>query len=178
MSDQERLRSEKLVEIHRARDEWEGNIIVGFLADNGVDATFQAPPPMPPLDAVEELSGSGKVSGIFVLSHEADRARKLLDEFMATATDEKILEETAAKKLRVNKETISQLRTALREERRTFDFLGWLMVAFLAASALLWAIWPEWLKTAPPAPGFRWVMVILLALAAVFAGNWANKKMR
>lgn len=178
MSEQERLKSEKLVEIHRARDEWQGNIIVGFLRENGVEATFKAPPSMPPLDAVEEFSGSDRVSGIFVLEHDTDRARQLLEEFLTTATDENVLEEAAAQKLRVNKETISQLRTALREERRTFDFLGWLMVAFLGASALLWAIWPAWLKTSPPAPEFRWVMVIMLALAAVFAGNWANKKMR
>ena len=133
---------------------------------------------MPPLDGVEELSGSGKVSGIFVLQHEVARARQLIEEFMATATDEKVLEETAAQKLRLNKETISQLRTALREERRTFDFLGWLLVIFLGAAALLWAIWPAWLKIEAPAPEFRWVIVIMLALAAVFAGNWANKRMR
>ena len=178
MSDQERLRSEKLVEIHRARDEWEGNIIAGFLKDNGVEATLQAEVSRTEAAAHAGYADPDTSRGIFVLEHEAERARKLLEEFMTTATDEKILEETAAQKLRVDKQTISQLRTALREERRTFDFLGLLMVAFLAASALLWATWPSWLKTSPPAPEFRWVMVIMLALAAVFAGNWANKRMR
>src|SRR5579862_7127179 len=60
MSESER--SEKLVQVHHARDEWEGNIIAGYLRESGVEATLQSPPAMPPLDAMENLSGSDKVN--------------------------------------------------------------------------------------------------------------------
>jgi hypothetical protein len=171
-------RSEQLVQVHHARDEWEGNIVVGYLRDNGIEAALQTPPSMAPLDVAENLSGSDKVNGVFVLEHEAEHARGLLKEFLNTVTDDQVLEETAAHKLKLDKETIGQLRGALREERQTFEFLGWVGVAFLGAAALLWAIWPEWLKIAPPSPGARWVVVILLALAAVFAGNWASRRVK
>jgi hypothetical protein len=168
--------SEKLVQVHHARDEWEGNIIVGYLRDNGIEATLQTPPSMPPLDIVENLSGSDKVNGVFVLEHEAERARSLLKDFHKTVTDDQILEDAAAEKLKLDKETIGQLRGALREERRTFEFLGWIGASFLGAAALLWAIWPEWLRIGPPQPEFRWVIVILLVLAAVFASSWTSRK--
>jgi hypothetical protein len=67
------------------------------------------------------------------------------------------------------------LRTALRDERQTFAFVGWIGVVFLGAAALLWAIWPKLLKIGPPPAEFRWVVVILLVLAAVFTGNWASR---
>jgi hypothetical protein len=178
MSDQEQLGAENLVQVHKARDEWEGSIIIGFLKDNGVEATLQAQVSRAEA-AVHAGFGDPDIGrGIFVLEHEAERARQLIRDFQAAVTDEKLLDEAAAHKLKLNKETISQLRTALREERRTFDFLGWLLVVFLGAAALLWAIWPAWLKIEAPAPEFRWVIVIMLVLAAVFAGNWANKRMR
>jgi hypothetical protein len=168
-------RFENLVEVHHAHDEWEGNIIVGFLRDNGVEATLQAPPAVPPLDAMETLSGAEKTNGIFVLEDQADQARNLLKDFLNTVTDEHVLEEAASQKLKLDKETIGQLRTALREERQTFALLGWVGVVFLGAAALLWAIWPDWLKIGPPPAGLRWLVVILLAVAAVFAGNWASR---
>lgn len=167
--------SENLVQVHHAHDEWEGNIIVGYLRNNGVEATLRQPPSMAPLDAAESLSGAEKTNGVFVLEHEAEKARNLLKEFLSTVTDEQILEEAAGQKLKLDKETIGQLRTALREENQTFAFLGWTGVVFLGAAALLWAIWPGWLKIGPPPAEFRWVVVILLALAAVFAGNWASR---
>jgi len=148
-------RSENLVLVHHARDEWSGNIIVGYLRDNGVEATLQSPPSMAPLDAAESLSGSDKVNGVFVLDHEADHARALVKEFVNTVTDEQVLEEAAAQKLKLDKETVKQLRGALKEERQTFEFLGWIGVAFLGAAAVLWAIWPAWLKIGPPPPEFR-----------------------
>ncbi|HUK81651.1 MAG TPA: hypothetical protein VLZ12_03370 [Verrucomicrobiae bacterium] len=177
MSEEERLRSEELVEIHKARTEWEGNLVVGFLKDNGVEATLEQPPAVPPLDDVERLSGVDRNCGVVVLEHDAKRARELVKEFISAATDEQVLEEEAARTLRVDKETIRQLRGEVREERRTFRLLGWLGVVFLGAVALLWAIWPSWLKIAPPAPGFQWLMVIVLAVAAVFAGSWASRRM-
>jgi len=176
MSESER--SETLVQVHHARDEWEGNIVVGYLRDNGVEATLQNPPPIPPLDVAENLSGSEKVNGVFVLEHEAEHARGLLKDFVQTVTDEQILEDAAAHKLKLDKETIGKLRGALREEQQTFELLGWLGVAFLGAAALLWAIWPQWLKIAPPTPVLRWLMVILLAVAAMFAGSWSSRRVR
>lgn len=178
MSDEKRLASEKLVEVHRARDEWQGNLIVGYLRGNGVVATIQAQIQRAKAAVAAGFADPDNSCGVFVLEHESWRARNLVQEFLAAVTDEKTLEEEAGRKLRVDKETITRLRSELREERRTFNLLGWLFVAFLSASALLWAIWPEWLKTAPPESSIRWVMVIMLALAAVFAGNWANKQMR
>jgi hypothetical protein len=168
-------RSENLVEVHHAHDEWEGSIIIGYLRDNGLEATLRQPASMAPLDAAESFSGTDKANGIYVLEHEADRARHLLKEFVNTVTDEQVLEEAAGQKLKLDKETIGRLRTATREERQTFVFLGWTGVVFLGAAALLWAIWPAWLKVGPPPPEFRWVVVILLGLAAVFAGNWASR---
>ena len=170
--------AEKLVQVHHSRDEWEGNIVVGYLRDNGIDATLRSPPAVPPLDAAENLSGSPTVNGVFVLEHEAQQARQLLQEFLSTATDQRILEETAAQTLKVDKETIGRLRGALREERRTFAFLAWVGVAFLGAATVLWAIWPSWLKVVPPPLGLRLVVLILLALAALYAGSWAGRQLK
>ena len=167
--------SENLVQVHHAHDEWEGSIIIGYLRDNGVEATLQAPPSMPPLDIAEDLSGTEKVNGIFVLEHQADQARSLLSEFLNSVTDEQVLEEAASQKLKLDKETIGRLRTALGEERRTFAFLGWVGVVFLGAAAVLWTIWPDWLKIGPLPAGLRWLVVILLALAVVLAGHWASR---
>ena len=169
-------RSKDLVLVHHARDEWAGNIIVGYLRDNGVEAMLQSPPSMAPLDAAESLSGSDKVNGVFVLAHEADRARELVKEFVNTVTDDQVLEDAAAEKLKLDKETVTQLRGALKEERQTFEFLGWIGAAFLGAAALLWAIWPAWLKIGPPPTGLRLVGVVLLLLAAVFAGSWTSRR--
>jgi len=170
--------AENLVQVHHARDEWEGNIVVGYLRENGVEAILRAPPAMPPLDAAETLSGSQTVNGVFVLEHEADRARHLLQELVNTVTDQQILEETAAQKLQLDKETIAQLRQALRDERQTFAFLGWVGAVFLGATALLWAIWPSWLKFGPPPLEFRLVGLILLALVALGAGSWASHRLK
>jgi hypothetical protein len=168
--------SENLVQVHHARNEWEGSIVIGYLRENGIEAALRTPPSVPPLDLVENLSGSTKVNGVFVLEQEAEHARQLLKEFVSTVTDQQILEETAAQKLKLDKETIAQLRVAVREERRTFEFLGWIGVAFLGAAALLWVIWPSWLKLAPP--GLRWIVMILLVLAAVLAGSWASRRLK
>ncbi len=170
--------SEKLVEIHRAHDEWEGSILTGLLQENGIAATLRTPPALPPFDSIEQLTGNKRLGGVFVLEHEADRAKQLIEDFLAAATDESMLVDQAAQKLRVDKDTIHRLRGELAEERRTFEFLGWLVVVFLGAAALLWAIWPEWLKTAPPAGGIRWLMAIVMAICAVFVGSWAGRKIR
>ena len=170
--------AERLVQVHRARDEWEGNIVVGYLRENGVEATLRAPPAVPPLDAAENLSGSPTVNGVFVLEHEAQQARSLLQEFLSTVTDQQVLEETASQALKLDKETIARLRGALREERQTFAFLAWVGVVFLGAATVLWAIWPSWLKFEPPPLGLRLAVLILLALAALYAGSWAGRRLK
>ncbi|MDW8344176.1 MAG: hypothetical protein RMM51_06755 [Verrucomicrobiae bacterium] len=169
---------ENLVEIHRARDEWEGTLLLGLLQDHNINAYLRRPTPLPPLDAADQLTGNPRVGGLFVLEHDAERARQLVREFLDTAADESLLVEEAARRLRVDKDTIHRLRGELREEKRTFEFLGWVVVVFLASAALLWAIWPAWLKSAPPTAPVRWVMVVVLALCAVFVGNWTARKIR
>lgn len=170
--------AEELVEIHRARDEWEGTILLGVLRDQGIPAYLRLPTPLPPLDAADQLTGNRRVGGVFVLERDADRARQVIREFLDAATDEAMLAEEAARRLKVDKETIHRLRGELREERRTFEFLGWVVVLFLASAAWLWALWPAWLKTAPPSGVVRWLMVVALALCALFVGNWIARKIR
>ena len=168
--------AEKLVEIHKARDEWEGNLIIGWLRDNGVTATFQGEPSVD-LDLAHMLKSTDEAFGVFVLEHDAERGRQLVREFLGAATDEGVLEDTAAQKLRVDKATIQRLRGALTEERKTFEFLGWVGVVFLGAAAVLWVMWPAWLKHEAPSAVLRWAMVVLLALGAVFAGSWASRRL-
>ena len=166
----------KLVEVHKARDSWEGTLLTSYLRDNGIEAAFQGDPNVS-FDMTELLRNSDEAFGVFVLEPDVARAQALITEFLTTVTDESVLAETAAHKLKVDKETIHRLRGALVEERRTFEFLGWVGVVFLGAAALLWTIWPTWLKMDVPPAIFRWLMVVLLTIGAVFAGNWANRKM-
>jgi hypothetical protein len=176
MSDSQRLDAEKLVEIHKARDEWEGNLMIGFLRDNGVEATFQGAPSVD-IGITNMLRNSDEAFGVYVLEENAGKARELVREFIATATDPAVLEETAAQKLHVGKEKIAQLRGAIREERETFAFLQWIGMAFLGALALLWATWPDWLKTEAPAAVYRWTAVIMLVIAALLVGGWTRRRL-
>ena len=176
MNHSPRLDAEKLVEIHKACNDWEGNLLIGFLRDNGIEATFQGDPSVN-LDMAHMLKSTDEAFGVYVLEENVARARELVHEFLTTATDETVLDELAAQKLRVSKETIAQLRGALKDERETFEFLGWIGVVFLGAAALLWVIWPAWLKIDAPPALFRWAMVLLLALGAVFAGSWASRRL-
>ena len=164
-----------LVEVHKARDTWEGTLLTSYLRDNGIQTAFQGDPNVS-FDMKELLRNSDEAFGLFVLAPEATRAKELIAEFLSAATDDSVLVEAAAQKLKVDKETIHRLRGELVEERRTFEFLGWIGVAFLGAAALLWVIWPAWLKIDAPPGIFRWLMVALLTLGAVFAGNWASKR--
>jgi hypothetical protein len=176
MNKPEPLDAEKLVEIHKARDEWEGNLLIGFLRDNGIEASFQGEPSVD-LDLGHMLKSTDEAFGVYVLEHNAGKARELVGEFLSAATDPTMLEETAAKKLRVDKETITRLRGAIREERQTFEFLGWIAVAFFGAGALLWLAWPAWLRMEPPPVLFRWAMIVLLAMGAVFAAGWSRRRL-
>lgn len=172
----ERLDAEKLVEVYKARDEWEGSLIIGWLRESGIEASFQGEPAVD-LDLPHMLKSTDEAFGIFVIEHDAPRAKQLVTEFINAATDESVLEETAAHKLHVDSETIGRLRGALKEERQTFDFLGWIGVVFLGAAAVLWIIWPAWLKMEAPSVVLRWVMVALLGFGAIFAGSWAGRKL-
>ncbi len=176
MADPEKLNSEKLVEIHRARSEWECNLLVGYLGEHGIEAAPQAPPAVPPLDVAEEMMGSGRIFGVFVLEHDVERATSLVREFLSAASDENLLEEEAAHKLHLDRESIARLRQALREEGQTFELLGWLGLIFLAAATLLWGFWPAWLKVTPPIPALRWLMLVLLVLACAFLGRRVSRR--
>jgi hypothetical protein len=173
VNDANQVSAEKLVEIYKARDPLQGHLLISYLRENGMEAAFQGLPAVP-LEAGQLLGTSDQIVGVYVLEHEAARARELVREFLGAES----LEMAAAGKPHPDKERIAELRGALREERQTFDFLAWTAVAFLVALALLWAIWPEWLKTPSPAPFYRWTGVLLLAVAAVFAGNWINRQLR
>ena len=83
MNESNPLDSEELVPIHKAGSAWEGNMIVDYLRENGIEATLESPPSVAPLDVAEELSGSSRVDGILVFQHDADRARALVKEFLA-----------------------------------------------------------------------------------------------
>src|SRR5207245_2723188 len=128
----ERLGAERLVQVHRARSEVEGDLILGYLHDNGIEGTLMRPPMDPLLHDLERLFRNRIMLGIFVLEHEDARARRLVREFTSVRADEKVLEALAAQKPRLTKEHIAQLRAALCEERQTFRFLGWLALAFCA----------------------------------------------
>lgn len=173
MNEPSQIRKEQLVEIHKARDPWQGHLLLEHLHNNDVEAAFQGLPSVA-LDAKEFLQTGDRVVGIYVLEHDAATARELVKEFLAAET----VETGSPEKPHPDKQRFAELRGAVRDERQTFDFLGWVGVVFLAALALLWAIWPVWLKTAAPAPLYRWTGVALLAVAAVFAGNWTNRNMR
>ena len=174
MSDHSRQDAEKLVEIHKARDGWEGNLLIGYLRDNGVEASFQGDPSVN-LDMAHMLKSTDEAFGVYVLEENAGQAREFVREFLTTATDPTVLEEAAAKKLRVSKDQIAQLRGAIRDEKQTFEFLQWTGMLFLGALAVLWAIWPDWLKTEAPAAVYRWSAVILLMVAALFVGGLTRR---
>ena len=116
--------------------------------------------------------------GISVLERDRALAEQLLATFRTAITDDSTLAETAAQHLQLDQQTIHRLRRELIEEKRTFEMLGWIGVVFLGAAAVLWAIWPAWLKLTAPVFGLRWVVVAGLVLGAVFVGNWINQKLR
>jgi len=82
MSEPNPLDSEDLVPIHKASSEWEGNLIVSYLQENGIEAVLESPPSVSPLDVAEELSGSSRVDAILVFRRDAERARAVIKEFL------------------------------------------------------------------------------------------------
>lgn len=175
MNELDRLETERLVAAHRARDEWEANIMVGYLQDCGVEATCR---PNATRDKAAARAGYYEPNtgcDVLVLEHNLAKARECMAAFQEAVTDEKLLEEEAAKKLRLDRETIGRLRTSLRAEQDTFRFLGWLVVAFFVSAAMLWAILPRWISTGVPFGVMRWVTVGMLMLAALLVGRLVGK---
>jgi len=166
MNTSDELATAKLVQVHKARNEWQGNLLVGYLQDNGVEAVIRCAPSIPPYDIAESMYSKNKIDGIFVREPDAGRARKLIKEFLATATDAPSLDALAAQRPPLTKEKIGQLRGALREERRTFRFLGWLTVAFLVA---------VWLLLGRPVLHSGWPMLTILVTLAMCVGYLLRK---
>jgi hypothetical protein len=137
MKPSDELAAAKLVQVHKARDEMEGNFLVGYLQDNGIEAVVRSAPSVPPYDIAESMYRKNKINGIFVREPDADRARQLIQEFLTAAPDAPSLEVLAAQHPPLTKEKIGQLRGALQDERRTFRFLGGTAAAFVTA-ALAW----------------------------------------
>ncbi len=89
MSDPHRRDAEKLVEIHKARDEWEGNLLIDFLRESGMEASFQGDPSVN-LDLAHMLKSTDEAFGVYVLEHHAGKARELVKEFLAASPDDAV----------------------------------------------------------------------------------------
>jgi len=87
MSDSSRLDAEKLVEVHKARDELEGNLLIGYLRDNGVEASFQGAPSVE-LGITYMLQNTDEAFGVYVIEHNAGKARELVKEFLTASPDD------------------------------------------------------------------------------------------
>ena len=138
--------------VHRAPDEWAGNVITDFLRANGVEAIFREPPVLKPLDFIEDLLWTGRFDGVYVFERDAGRARDLVREFLSAPVDDQYIEQAAAEHPAATKERIGELRAGLAEERRTFAFLGWLLFVLVVAAAIYWACLPDSVKDTPRRP--------------------------
>jgi hypothetical protein len=120
MSQEQPLQSEKLVQVYRARDEWQGSLLAGYLRDNGIETVLRLPPSVPPYGFVEMCNRKKAIDGVFVLQHNAGRARQLVQEFLSAEPDEEAMDALAPVKPRVTKERFTELRAAVCEQRQTF----------------------------------------------------------
>lgn len=89
MSEDSRLDAEKLVEIHKANDEVEGNLLVSFLAENGITASFQGAPSVN-LEIVNLMQNADEAFGVYVLEEDAGKARELVKDFLAAPPDDAV----------------------------------------------------------------------------------------
>ncbi|MGD0016094.1 MAG: hypothetical protein ABSC38_01035 [Verrucomicrobiia bacterium] len=167
MNTSDELATAKLVQVHKARNEMEGNLLVGYLQDNGIEAIMRFPPSVPPYDTVEWMYRNNKIYSISVRESDANRACQLIQEFLTTAADASSLEELAAQQSPLTKEKIGKLRGVLLEERRTFRFLGWLTAAFLLAM---------WLSIGSPLPHSGGLMLMAFMLLAMCVGYFLRKR--
>jgi hypothetical protein len=80
MADEEALNEERLVPVKEAPDESTATMLCDFLKEQGIEATAVAMQ-MPWFGAIDSTRrGWGRVE---VLEHDAERARKLIDDFYA-----------------------------------------------------------------------------------------------
>ena len=178
MSEPNPSAQEKLVAVHKARDEWEADLLVGYLRNNGIDATLMDPPSRAAAGFHAGYCDPDTTCAVFVLEDQENIARTLVGEFLAARPGETAPAADAARPAHLDKARIAELRETVKEERRTFEFLGWVGVVFLAAGALLWTLWPAWLKMAAPGWFMRWPMVLLWVLAALFVSRWSGRRFR
>ena len=178
MSETNPSAKEKLVVVHKARDEWEADLIVGYLRDNGIEAMLSDPPSRAAAGFHAGFCDPDTTCPVYVLEEQTESARQRVGEFLAARADEPAPESNAPAPAHLDRARIAELRESVKEERRTFEFLGWGGVVFLAAGALLWTVWPSWLKMVAPTWPMRSLMVILLVLAAVFVGSWSGRRLR
>ena len=159
--------AENLVQVFRAQNPWQGSLIVGYLEDQGVAAHLRPAPSVPPVDYYEFFNRNDTINGIFVMEHETDRARTLIDEFLATAPDMAALDELSAHKPHPDRGTFARLRIFLVEERRTFALAGWLGVTVLVLA---------WLWSAPCFPPPGWGFPVALIAVAWLVGRTLSKR--
>ena len=160
------MSAERLVQVYRARDDWQGTLLTGFLNDQGVRATLRLPPSVPPFDWYEFFAHNNSIDGVFVFEHDVTCARQLIGEFLGAEPDEAALEQQAAHKPHPDRDKIHWLRIALIEERQTFKFLGLLALSFLSAGFLYIGL-----------PSLRVAALLGFTLVAVMAGNWLRGKL-
>ena len=89
MSEPAPLNSEKLVEVHKAREEWEGNLLIDYLRKNGVSAAFQGESAIN-LDLAHFLKNTDEAFGVYVLEEDASKARELVKEFFAARPEDAV----------------------------------------------------------------------------------------
>jgi hypothetical protein len=177
MNESGKVDADKLVEIHKAQDPWQGHLLIGFLRENGMEAAYQGLPAIA-LDAHGLMADNDAAVGVFVLERDVPRARELVKVFLTQATDTAALEAAAARPPHSpDRERIAELRGELQEERRTFELLGWLGAGLMVILAVLWTAWPDLFEVVP-VPLFRYIGAALIVLAAVFAGNLIGRRMR
>lgn len=161
MNNEQGLVNERLVRIHRSENRLGAELLAGFLRDNGVEAVVD------PRTRTEmaNLGGYGDPDStcrVYVMEHEASRARLLVDEFLTASLNEQALEELALQKPQLNEEKIGEQRAALQEERRTLQFIGCLVVAVVAAVLL-----GRWVEDA---------RLVVIVIAALLVGCWMGGK--
>ncbi|HEV8129229.1 MAG TPA: hypothetical protein VGQ14_06205 [Candidatus Eisenbacteria bacterium] len=77
---------ENLVAVHEVPDEAAGRILVGFLRDQGIDATL-APVEISMLPGVES-AGHGYWGQVEVLERDADEAKALIRDYLSSPTSQ------------------------------------------------------------------------------------------
>jgi hypothetical protein len=162
-----------LVIVHKAASVVEAEALVEFLRERDIEATI--PDPATPAEAARRAGycDTDTTSPVLALDTQADAARQLVAEFLANPASQ----DTGVPRHHPDKEQIHELRAAVREERQTFTFLGWAVVAFLVAVLLWWAA-AATLAEEPLTPRFFWLTIVTLVAAAALAGYRTGRRAR